>query len=179
MEESSTKWWIGLGAVAIIGLIIITATTGSIPSIVNGVGNPVADVAVTVQGSWQNYDIPFVTDTVSISSITYSVNNWHNVLFSYMTSSYATVLSTADTAQGKIEWQLVQNGQTVAQGSYQFGLSSSWQTQFTISNVAPGSYTIQVQVYEYWNNGIAGSGWAMRASSSQGITVNLPSSSSS
>ena len=87
MEESSTtKWWIGLSAAAIIGLIIITATTGSIPSIVNGVGNPVADVAVTVQGSWQNYDIPFVTDTVSISSITYSVNNWHNVLFSYMTS---------------------------------------------------------------------------------------------
>jgi len=101
MEESSNKWWIGLGAAFIIGLMVLMATTGGIPS-VNGIGNPVADVVVTVQGTWQNYDIPFVTDTVSISSITYSVTDWHNVLFSYMTSSYGTVLSTADTAQGKI-----------------------------------------------------------------------------
>jgi len=177
MEESSTKWWVGLGAAFIIGLMVLIATTGGIPS-VNGVGNPVADVVVTVQGTWQNYDIPFVTDTVSINSITYSVTDWHNVLFSYITSSYGTVLSTADTAQAKLTWQLVQNGQTVAQGSYQFGLSSNWQTQFTIQNVAPGSYTLQVQVYEYWNNGILGSGWALRASASQGITVNPPPSSS-
>jgi len=171
MEESSTKWWVGLGAAFIIGLMVLIATTGGIPS-VNGVGNPVADVVVTVQGTWQNYDIPFVTDTASISSITYSVTDWHYVLYSYITGSYGTVLSTADTAQGKITWQLVEDGQTVAQGSYQFGLSSNWQTQFTIQNVAPGSYTLQVQVYEYWNNGILGSGWAMRASASQGITVN-------
>jgi hypothetical protein len=164
---------IGLGViiVALLGTIAV-ASTGSIPA-PPGMGQQVADVVVYVSGTWQNYDIPFISDTASISQITYSVTNYHDVLYSVSgTIGGNQALSTADTAQAKIEYKLMANGETQAQGTVQMSLSANWETQFTIQNVPPGTYTLYIALYEYWNNGIAGSGWAARASSSTSITIN-------
>ena len=169
---------VGVGVIIIALLAgIAVASTGSIPAPA-GMGQPVADVVVYVSGTWQNYNIPFVSDTASISQITYSVTNYHYVFYS-ITSTVGgnTALSTADTPQAKILYKLMANGETQAQGTVMFTLSSNWESQFTIQNVPPGTYTLYITVYEYWNNGLLGSGWAVRASSSTSVVVNPPSSS--
>lgn len=169
---------VGIGVIIIVLLgVIVLGSTGSIPA-PPGMGQPVADVVVYVSGTWQNYNIPFVPDTVSISQITYSVTDYHYVFYSITgTVGGNQALSTADTPQGKIQYKLVADGETQAQGTVMFTLSSNWESQFTIQNVPPGTYTLYITVYEYWNNGILGSGWAIRASSSTSVVVNPPSSS--
>ena len=167
---------IGIIAIVLLGAFFVTAS-GMLPA-PPGMGQQVADVVVYVSGTWQHYDIPFVPDTVTISQITYSVTDYHWVFYSVMKTQGLTTLSTADTAQAKIVYQLQANGETQAQGTVYFNLASNWQTQFTIQNVPPGTYQLTVTVYEYWNNGLLGSGWAVRASSSTSVVVNPQSSSS-
>ena len=167
---SSEVLGVGIIAIVLLGFVAV-GMTGAIPA-PPGLGQQVADVVVYVSGTWQNYDIPFVTDTVTISQITYSVTDYHWVFYSVMKAQSLTTLSTADTAQAKIQYKLIANGETQAQGTVQMSLSANWESQFTIQNVPPGTYTLTITVYEYWNNGIFGSGWAARASSSTTIVVN-------
>ncbi|MDG6927716.1 MAG: hypothetical protein JRN10_00700 [Nitrososphaerota archaeon] len=164
---------VGVGAIAIFLVAMVALLgTGQIPAPA-GMGNQVADVVVYTDGTWNGYqNLPFVTATVSISQITYSVTNYHDVFYSVISSTGSQALSTADTASAKIEYKLVANGETQAQGTVQFTLSANWNMQYTIQNVPPGTYTLYETVYEYWNNGLLGSGWAERASSSTSVTVN-------
>ncbi|MCL4344100.1 MAG: hypothetical protein JRN26_00915 [Nitrososphaerota archaeon] len=169
---------VGVGAIAIFLVAMVAVLgTGEIPA-PPGTGTQVANVIVSVDGTWNGYlNIPFETATVSITQITPSITDYHNVLYSVITTSGGQQLSTADTSKAKIEYTLVADGETQASGTVYFTLSSNWNVQYIIKNVPVGTYTLTVIVFEYWTNGILGSGWSQRTSSETTVTVN-PSSSS-
>lgn len=176
MEEGS-DWKIVLivAATVLLGLIIIMpAITGGlgveIPAIGGG-GRAVCDLSVTVSGIWQHYSIPYWTDSVTIDKIDYAVKNWRRVLF-----SSAGTLSTADTGDGKIAWELYDDaGNKIRWGGQRFELTSGWSISFTIKGIEPGTYQLKVTVLQWWDSGIFGKGWDARDSKTISVVINLPS----
>lgn len=165
--------------VCIAGFIGYIAYAGEIPAIGSGVA--VCDVKVTVNYRWTNVEFPGVPDTVKITSLTVHGQNWREVFLSLTPTvqNVAYEFNVIDTDKAKLVWELRNSeGETVRSGTIS-GLTlhpeGSW--IFNIPRVQPGTYTVTVSVYQWWELDVPLIGqkdWAHRDTESAAVTLTAP-----
>jgi len=175
-EDGALKTLIVAGA-GIIALFLVLSTLSSaigvkgpeVPGLPGVAGKTVCDVIVTVNGIWNHVPIPGWMDEVKISDVTYSVQNWRTVLYSFQPLGW----SEGD-GEMKIVYVLTDTvGNPITRGEVKFTGTSAWSQQFRLYKLEPGGYKLKVEV---WMNtkALFWSEWVLKDSRTVDLNIVSP-----
>lgn len=159
----------------ILGLLVIVAHYGEFPS-VGGGGYWVCDVKVTVSYQWTS--IPLLPDSVEIKNVYAYGCNWRKVFLSWSpTYTEKRLLDIFDTDNAKLKWTLRDLGGSVVKAGELTGLTlvEHGQWTFIIQKVKPGTYNLEIIVYQWSEVPLIGGNWEQKDSQTKTLTLTAPS----
>ena len=175
-DDGALKTLIIAGA-TVVALLLVLSTLSSafgvkgpeVPGIPGVTGKKVCDVIVIVSGIWNHVPIPGWMDEVKILDVTYTVQNWRTVLYSFQPLGW----SEGD-GEMKIVYDLTDVvGNSITKGEVQFTGTQAWSKQFTLYKVEPGGYKLKVEV---WMNtkALLWSEWVLKDSRTVDLNIASP-----